>query len=155
MINNCKCSGIDKVYFVDPVTVVVWSDQTVTIVRNRDGEKFDPEKMLAMSISKKFLGNSDDYYEEFKKWIYPRELNIDEIGTIVNQYADMISKITDNIVREIRTGSPKMMFIREYAEAIGLPVNTVYQQIINGEIPDAKLINGLWMIPYVLNKKED
>ena len=59
---------IVKVIFNDPATIVFWSDRSKTVVK-ADGEKFDPEKGLAMVISKKFLGNKGNYYREFKKWL--------------------------------------------------------------------------------------
>lgn len=59
---------ITDVIFNGPATIVFWNDGTKTVVQSC-GEKMDPEKGLAMAISKKFLGNSGSYYNEFKKWI--------------------------------------------------------------------------------------
>lgn len=67
---------IKKVYFNDPVTVVLWEDGTKTIVKC-DGEKYDPEKGLAMAIAKKALGNKGNYYEVFKKWLPEETTNTD------------------------------------------------------------------------------
>lgn len=61
--------SIKKVIFNDPVTVVLWSDGSKTVVKCQDGEMFDPEKGLAMAISKKAFGNTGNYYEEIKKWL--------------------------------------------------------------------------------------
>lgn len=47
----------------------MWKDGTKTIVRCGENEEYDPEKGLAMAISKKALGNKGNYYDEFKKWI--------------------------------------------------------------------------------------
>ena len=58
-----------KVYFNDPLTVVIWEDGTKTFVKNNDGGPFDHEKALAMAISKKVFGNKYSYYKIFKKWI--------------------------------------------------------------------------------------
>ena len=63
-----KESKIVKVIFNDPATIVYWIDGTKTVVKS-EGEKFDPEKGLAMAISKKLLGNNGNYYNEFKKWL--------------------------------------------------------------------------------------
>lgn len=57
---------ITKVIFNDPATIVFWEDGTKTVVKAHD-EEFDPEKGLAMAITKKALGN-DSYYPEIKKW---------------------------------------------------------------------------------------
>lgn len=59
---------IKNVIFNKPATIVFWEDGTKTVVKAQDGEKFDPEKGLAMAISKKAFGNNRDYYEVFKEW---------------------------------------------------------------------------------------
>lgn len=64
---------IKRVIFSYPVTVVLWADGTKTLVRCQDGDVFDPEKGLAMAISKKALGNTGEYFETFKEWIEPEE----------------------------------------------------------------------------------
>lgn len=66
---------IKKVIFHDPATIVYWQDGTKTVVKCGENEKFDPEKGLAMAISKKCLGTNDsysNYYNIFKKWL-PKE----------------------------------------------------------------------------------
>ena len=64
-----RIPGIKKVIFNNPATVVYWVDGTKTVVKVGKNEVFDPEKGLAMAISKKSLGNQGNYYNEFKKWI--------------------------------------------------------------------------------------
>lgn len=60
---------IKKVIFNNPATIVIWADNVKTIVKC-DGEKFDPEKGLAMAIAKRLLGdNNGYYYEVFDKWL--------------------------------------------------------------------------------------
>lgn len=63
-----KLPRIEKVIFNDPATIVIWRDGTKTVVK-AENELFDPEKGLAMAISKKALGNQGNYYEKFKKWL--------------------------------------------------------------------------------------
>lgn len=60
---------IKKVIFNDPATIVLWKDETKTVVKAQDKEEFDKEKGLAMPISKKSLGDEDKYYDTFKKWL--------------------------------------------------------------------------------------
>ena len=62
---------IKNVKFNPPATIVFWTDNTKTVVKCK-GEDYDPEKGLAMCISKKMLGNKGNYYEVFKKWL-PKE----------------------------------------------------------------------------------
>lgn len=63
---------IKNVIFNDPATIVMWFDGTKTVVKAGEGEAFDPEKGLAMAISKKMLGNKGNYYDVFRKWL-PKE----------------------------------------------------------------------------------
>lgn len=64
---------IENVIFNDPATIVLWDDGTKTVVKVADDETdydtFDPEKGLAMAISKKYFGNNSSYYNVFKKWL--------------------------------------------------------------------------------------
>lgn len=60
---------IKDVVFNDPATIVFWSDGTKTVVKTQNNETFDPEKGLAMAISKKALGNKGNYFNEIRKWI--------------------------------------------------------------------------------------
>ena len=46
---------ITKVIFNDPATIVFWKDGTKTIVKCQEGTSFDPEKGLAMAISRHYL----------------------------------------------------------------------------------------------------
>lgn len=63
-----KKAEIKDVIFNNPATIVFWNDGTKTVVK-AENEAFDPEKGLAMAISKKFLGNKGNYFEVFKKYI--------------------------------------------------------------------------------------
>lgn len=58
---------IKNVIFNPPATIVMWSDGTKTVVKC-ENEDYDPEKGLAMAISKKALGNKGSYFNEIKKW---------------------------------------------------------------------------------------
>lgn len=60
---------IGKVIFNDPATIVFWGDGSKTVVKCNSGDTFDPEKGLAMAISKRYLGDAGNYYNEFKKWL--------------------------------------------------------------------------------------
>lgn len=69
---------IKKVIFNEPATIVFWSDGTKTVVKCGKDDIWDPEKGLAMAITKKFFGNEGFYYDIFKKWI-PEEKQMDTI----------------------------------------------------------------------------
>ena len=71
--NNTNLPGIKDVIFNEPATIVLWADGTKTVVKCQEGEGYDPEKGLAMAISKKALGNKGNYCEVFKKWLPDEE----------------------------------------------------------------------------------
>ena len=60
---------IKNVIFNPPATIVFFEDGTKTVVKTQEGDTFDPEKGLAMAISKRMLGNDHKYYWTFKKWL--------------------------------------------------------------------------------------
>jgi len=64
-----KDSPIKKVIFNDPATIVIWSDNTKTVVKCQPGDTYSKELGLAMCISKKYLGNKGNFNEIFKKYI--------------------------------------------------------------------------------------
>lgn len=60
---------IKDVIINPPATIIIWSDDTKTVVKCGEGETFDPEKGLAMAISKKVLGNKYMWHGKFNKWL--------------------------------------------------------------------------------------
>lgn len=62
-----KSTLIKKVHFNPPATVVLWADGSKTVVKAQEGDDYDPEKGLAMAISKKALGNKGNFNDVFKK----------------------------------------------------------------------------------------
>ena len=90
-----KVPEIKNVIFNDPATIVLWEDNTKTIVKCQDGDLFDPEKGLAMCITKKALGNKSNFNNIFKKWI-PTEVEKDlTIQEAIEQIATEWQKLTD------------------------------------------------------------
>lgn len=66
-----KNLSITNVIFNPPATIVFWSDKTKTVVKcDWELEPYDPEKGIAMAISRKMLGNNKyEYYNVFKHWL--------------------------------------------------------------------------------------
>ena len=75
--NTTKLPEIKDVIFNDPATIMLWADGTKTVVKCQEGEGYDPEKGMAMAISKKVLGNKGNYCEVFKKWL-PKEEEVND-----------------------------------------------------------------------------
>lgn len=72
---------IEKVIFNEPATIVFWKDDTKTVVKAHN-EEFDPEKGLAMAISKKALGNQGNYCNEINKWYDEYEKKVENVVEI-------------------------------------------------------------------------
>lgn len=81
--NTTKLPEIKNVIFNEPATIVIWSDGTKTVVKCQEGEGYDPEKGMAMAISKKALGNKGNYCEVFKKWL-PEEEKVNDSRAFSN-----------------------------------------------------------------------
>ena len=62
-------SRIKNVIFNGPATIVFWNDGTKTVVKCGKDDTFDPEKGLAMAISKYFFDNAGYFNDVFKKWV--------------------------------------------------------------------------------------
>lgn len=86
-----RLPSIKQVIFHDPATIVYWTDGTRTVVKCQDGDIYDPEKGLAMAISKKALGNKYNYCDVFKKW-----LPEDEVKTLDQRIIDAANKIVQS-----------------------------------------------------------
>lgn len=79
---------IKKVIFNDPATIILWHDGTKTVVKTQNGEKYDPEKGMAMAISKKCFGNAWEYYSIFKKWVPYDAVKAEEEDKTIDIYGD-------------------------------------------------------------------
>lgn len=113
---------IKNVIFNEPATIVYWDDGDKTVVKCGKEEQFDPEKGLAMAISKKALGNRGNYFNEFKKWL-PKETT------------DTIEYIT----------------LKDFAVSRNLKTDSVRKAIKRGIYPEAKKIKGKWYLPATLD----
>lgn len=85
---------IKNVIFNPPATIVFWSNGDKTVVKCDEIEKFDPEKGMAMAISKHALGNKGSYYNEFIKYAgeYIRK-TFDDYGKVIAKgFKDSINK---------------------------------------------------------------
>lgn len=93
---------IDKVIFSNPATIVFWTDGEKTVVKAQNGEPYDPEKGLAMAISKRALGNKGNYCNVLNKHLTegmthstPEQFN-SEVGHI-KDYEELWAKFRDEV----------------------------------------------------------
>lgn len=61
--------SIKRVIFNDPATIIIWSDNTKTVVKAQNGEPYDKEKGFVMAYLKKQLGNDNTFNKEIHKWV--------------------------------------------------------------------------------------
>lgn len=90
---------IKKVIFNDPCTIVLWNDGTKTMVKCGEDDVFDPEKGLAMAISKYFFDNKGYFNDVFKKFV-PEEKGLYS----VKELADLCECSEASILRDIKKG---------------------------------------------------
>ena len=70
MKNTMRVPDIKDVIFNPPATIVLWADETKTVVKCQENEgKYSKEVGLAMCICKKVYGNKGNYNNIFKKFI--------------------------------------------------------------------------------------
>ena len=170
IVNNNP--SIKNVIFNDPATIVFWDDGTKTVVK-AEGESFDPEKGLAMAISKKVLGNQGNYYNEFKKWL-PKEKakwkapvekvcssckyfslspsSMHQCLECLKDYETLPKWEKKDILSADKISSlcekqPEFLSVKAFAEKTGVSESTIRRQINKGQIFGAKKVNGKWMIP--------
>ena len=94
---SVSAPSIKKVIFNYPATIVFWSDGSKTVVKCQDGDIYDPEKGLAMAISKKALGNKGNYCNEFKKWLPEDEEDVAEFRFDSSDFEARINSLIDSI----------------------------------------------------------
>lgn len=92
---------IADVIFSGPATIIKWTDGTKTVVKCGKVENFDPEKGLAMAITKKALGNKGNYYETIKKWMHPGITVLKTITVKSNGVETEINKVSSSDIEKI------------------------------------------------------
>lgn len=94
-----KSMRIKKVIFNPPATIVFWEDGTKTVVKIQNNETYDPEKGLAMAITKRALGNKGSYFNHIKKWVdqyYEDQNDIQEFEIVIPQ-SENVQKFIDDL----------------------------------------------------------
>ncbi len=86
-----KIPGIKDVIFNPPATIVFWEDRTKTVVKAQ--EDFDPEKGLAMAISKKMFGNNYGYYNVFQKWLKKWDKQSESNDSTMSKLSEAVEKL--------------------------------------------------------------
>lgn len=131
---NTNSPTIKNVIFNDPATIVFWTDNTKTVVKCQDGEKFDPEKGITMAYFKKMHGNKGHYFEEIKKWTkqyyekYPIDSNGVAVEFVANDWVEMARKL-----RMIA----KLVTVQDYDNLVKIEDNKQLKELIDRELNGA------------------
>lgn len=129
---------VEKVIFNPPATIVIWSDKVKTIVKITEGDNFDPEKGLAMAISKRVFGNSGNYYNLFKKFISEDTYIYEDLA---NEYrAD--ERLTFRETLQERLTDMKMTNV-EFSELIGVTEHTVDKYLNGRSFPGERTLKKI------------
>lgn len=80
---------IKDVIFNPPATIILWEDNTKTVVKCQEGYEFDPWTGLTTAIVKKVLGNKGNYCNTLNKWISKYE------AKEAAKLSDILEKIKD------------------------------------------------------------
>ena len=121
--NVCNINGdafapeIKNVIFNPPATIVLWVDGTKTVVKCHGEDKYDPEKGLAMAISKKMLSNKYEYYNVFKKWLKKWEKQKEE-ATSLDKLKEGLDKIS--IPQLFATHPTRTIEVRRLDETVNI-----------------------------------
>ncbi len=101
--NKMKEVTIKNVIFNPPATIVFWSNGDKTVVKCDETESFDPEKGMAMAISKHALGNKGNYYNEFVKYAlkYNNEILDEKLKECGEGFKGEIKENTKNLYYDI------------------------------------------------------
>ena len=101
-LNYMPNLAIKDVIFNPPATIVFWMDGTKTVVKDQGEVFYDPEKGMAMAVTKKVFGNQGNYYNQFKKYIDIWEKKQEDEST--SSYAntvlgDLIEKFRSSLTK--------------------------------------------------------
>ena len=90
-----KIPTITNVIFNPPATIVFWSDKTKTVVKcDYEHEDYDPEKGIAMAISKKMIGdNKYEYYNTFLHWLKKWDKQQEMVKTDIDNASDTVHRM--------------------------------------------------------------
>lgn len=94
---------VKKIMHNGPATIVFWKDGTKTVVRLKEGDKYDPYAAFTAAVAKRLYGKSmkiseivDRYSKDLKKIdiheAQPRELSVEELKAAADKLGYRVSK---------------------------------------------------------------
>lgn len=104
---------IKKVIFNYPATIIIWNDNSKTVVKLMEGDTWDPEKGFAMAYLKKILG-TQRLRKEIKTWVKPQEeyeFNFEALNS-----SELMNAVTDYIKKAFGIEKPNSIEIDQPSE---------------------------------------
>lgn len=76
---TARTTGIVKVIYNNPATIVYWEDGSRTVVKCQPGDEFNRTIGFLMCVMKKVTGNTGRYNEVLKKYVYDVDRTPDDM----------------------------------------------------------------------------
>ena len=144
---STKLPKIKKVIFNNPATIVIWADETKTVVKAQNNEIFDPEKGLAMAITKKALGNEGNYFDVIKKHVteYQDSVCVKKLTVDISvdpAFSETVAKATKK-VRELAKTLHDQQKKRDDEEKTNIAYHLLNDALIKKKATKADLIAAM------------
>lgn len=91
LLNQYFVPDIKKVIFNKPATIIIWNDNTKTVVKCTENDVWDAEKGFVMAYLKKIIGVAK-LRKGIKKWVKPQEEAEEEFSKNI---ADHLNSVED------------------------------------------------------------
>lgn len=146
-----KKPTIKDIEILAGVTTLIWSDGDVTMVTQGPDDEFDAEKAIAMAIAKKFMGTNkskSNYIEEIRR-LENRAMDkfVKRMEKAAKKEAKKKASEFDGCMNPPVESEVIDIPIKDFAEKVGVAVETIRRQCIRGQYPGAKKVDGKWYIP--------
>jgi len=89
---------VDRVVHNPPATIVFWKDKTKTVVKQQDGDAYDPEKGFMAACTKKLFGNDNQFNYEIK-WYVPKQKSAEPKLVAEEPSKDKKSTTSDDVLK--------------------------------------------------------
>lgn len=104
---------VERVVHNPPATIVFWKDKTKTVVKQQDGDVYDPEHGFMAACTKKLFGNDNQFNYEIKWYVPKREEADPEPACPVEE------TLHDEAIEQIEEATPEAdAAIKEFANVM-------------------------------------
>lgn len=90
---NNRMFRIKKVIFDGPATIIMWEDNTKTVVKCQEGDVYSKEAGMALCFMKKALGNKSNFNNTFDKWIEEEKPTDIPVPSVADAFIQLNKKL--------------------------------------------------------------